>query len=172
MQNIERVWHGTQAGGLLILWQDIWLPQWKMIDLKFPEFGCDRRNLRLGLSTDGISPHGNMSNTHNIWSVVLTNYDLPPFLYMKCKFIILTLLVLSTRQSKNDIDVYLVPYWRPKVNVRRRGKSIWCISSRFFHTSSYITLDCHALLPKIYWSGDVTRVGDTYTQEKYPTYTR
>ena len=31
---------------------------------------------------------------------------------------------------------------------------------------------CHAPLPKIRWSGDETRVGDAYMQEKYLMYTR
>ena len=31
---------------------------------------------------------------------------------------------------------------------------------------------CHAPLPKIRGNGVATRVGDVYTQEKYPTYTR
>ena len=31
---------------------------------------------------------------------------------------------------------------------------------------------CHALLPKIHENGVAMRVGDTYTQGEYPTYTR
>jgi len=35
-----------------------------MIDSKFFDFECDARNLRLGLSSDGMNPHDNMNNTH------------------------------------------------------------------------------------------------------------
>ncbi|XP_031090937.1 uncharacterized protein LOC115995929 [Ipomoea triloba] len=34
-------------------------PQWKNINMKFLEFGSENRNLRLGLCTDGMNPHGN-----------------------------------------------------------------------------------------------------------------
>ncbi|XP_031102022.1 uncharacterized protein LOC116005929 [Ipomoea triloba] len=37
-------------------------PQWKTFDNAFPEFGHESRNLRLGLCTDGINPHGNLSS--------------------------------------------------------------------------------------------------------------
>src|SRR4051812_16658214 len=30
--------------------------QWKALDLEFPEFGGDPRNIRLGASTDGLNP--------------------------------------------------------------------------------------------------------------------
>ncbi|XP_031106689.1 uncharacterized protein LOC116011274 [Ipomoea triloba] len=33
-------------------------PQWRNIDRRWPEFGTENRNLRLGLCTDGMNPHG------------------------------------------------------------------------------------------------------------------
>ena len=80
-----------------------------MIDLKFPEFGSDARNLQLGLSTNRMNPHGNMSSTHSTWSVILTVYNLPLWMCMKRKFIMLSLLISGPKQSGNDINVYLTP---------------------------------------------------------------
>ncbi|XP_020235601.1 uncharacterized protein LOC109815320 [Cajanus cajan] len=36
-------------------------PQWKRIDEKFPEFGIESRNLRIGLATDDMNPYGNLT---------------------------------------------------------------------------------------------------------------
>ncbi|XP_031108728.1 uncharacterized protein LOC116013221 [Ipomoea triloba] len=84
-------------------------PQWKNINMKFPEFGSVNRNLRLGLCTDGMNPHGNMSSRHSTWPVLLTVYNLPPWLCMKRKYIMLSLLIFGPKQPGNDIDVYLTP---------------------------------------------------------------
>ncbi|XP_021991893.1 uncharacterized protein LOC110888688 [Helianthus annuus] len=54
-------------------------PQWRNIDNMFPEFGNEIRNIRLGLSSDGFNPFGNMSSRH------------------------------SPKQPGNNIDVYLSP---------------------------------------------------------------
>ena len=52
-----------------------------MIDSKYPNFKDDARDLRLGLSTDGINPLGNMRSTHSTWPVVLTIYNFLPVVY-------------------------------------------------------------------------------------------
>ncbi|XP_010229811.1 uncharacterized protein LOC100843221 [Brachypodium distachyon] len=46
--------------------------QWRTLDAEFPDFASDPRNLRLGLSTDGINPFGNMSSTHSTWEEYFT----------------------------------------------------------------------------------------------------
>ncbi|XP_019182646.1 PREDICTED: uncharacterized protein LOC109177671 [Ipomoea nil] len=84
-------------------------PQWKNINKKFSDFGAENRNLRLGLCTDGMNPHGNMSSRHSTWPVLLTVYNLPPWLCMKRKYIMLSLLISGPKQPGNDIDVYLAP---------------------------------------------------------------
>ncbi|XP_031127661.1 uncharacterized protein LOC116029760 [Ipomoea triloba] len=84
-------------------------PQWKNINMKFPEFGSENENLRLGLCTDRMNPHGNMSSRHSTWPVLLTVYNLPRWLCMKRKYIMLSLLISGPKQPGNDIDVYLTP---------------------------------------------------------------
>ncbi|XP_019184592.1 PREDICTED: uncharacterized protein LOC109179541 [Ipomoea nil] len=84
-------------------------PQWRNIDRRWPDFGSENRNLRLGLCTDGMNPHGNMSSRHSTWPVLLVVYNLPPWLCMKRKYIMLSLLISEPKQPGNDIDVYLAP---------------------------------------------------------------
>ncbi|XP_073225684.1 uncharacterized protein [Cicer arietinum] len=84
-------------------------PQWAKIDHEYPEFGIESRNLRLALSTDGMNPHGLQSISHSTWPVILVIYNLPPWLCMKRKFMMLSLLISGPKQPGNDIDVYLTP---------------------------------------------------------------
>ncbi|XP_056688370.1 uncharacterized protein [Spinacia oleracea] len=102
-------WHadGRNKDGILRHAADS--PQWKHIDTTFPNFSRETRNLRLGLCTDEINPFGNMSSQHSTWPVLLVNYNLPPWLCMKRKYIMLSILISGPKQPGNDIDVYLAP---------------------------------------------------------------
>nr|GFB56884.1 hypothetical protein [Tanacetum cinerariifolium] len=69
-------------------------PQWRKINNKFLEFAKEIRNIRFGLSSDGINPFENMSSRY------------------------------SPKQPGNDIDVYLSPLindmktlWKPSVEM-------------------------------------------------------
>ncbi|XP_057452852.1 uncharacterized protein LOC130744712 [Lotus japonicus] len=84
-------------------------PQWRIIDDDESLFGEEVRNLRLALSTDGINPHSNQSSTHSTWPVMLMIYNLPPWLCMKRKYMMLTMLISGPKQPGNDLDVYLTP---------------------------------------------------------------
>ena len=84
-------------------------PQWVKFDHDYPEFGQEPRNLRLALSTDGMNPHGIQSSTHSTWPVILMIYNLPPWLCMKRKYMMLSMLISGPKQPGNDIDVYLTP---------------------------------------------------------------
>lgn len=82
---------------------------WKHLDSKFPSFGLEMRNVRLGLATDGFNPFGHMSTSHSTWPVLLTVYNLPPWLCMKRQFIFMSLLIPGPQGPGNDIDVFLEP---------------------------------------------------------------
>ena len=84
-------------------------PSWKLIDQKWANFGGEPRNLRLVISADGINPHSSLSSRHSCWPVIMIIYNLPTWLCMKRKFMLLSLLISSPRQPINDIDVYLAP---------------------------------------------------------------
>ncbi|XP_074342124.1 uncharacterized protein LOC141679551 [Apium graveolens] len=85
-------------------------PSWKNIDNRWPSFGSEPRNLRLALSVDGVNPHNNgLSNRYSCWPVILVTYNLPPWLCMKRKFMMLSILVLGPHEPGNNIDIYLQP---------------------------------------------------------------
>ncbi|CAL9024947.1 unnamed protein product [Prunus brigantina] len=84
-------------------------PSWKLVDDKWPEFGKEPRNLRLALSSNGFNPHSSLNSRYSCWPVILVTYNLPPWLCIKRKFMMLTLLISGPKQLENDIDVYLEP---------------------------------------------------------------
>ena len=81
--------------------------QWKALDCAFPTFGADARNIRLGVSTDGLNPFSNQSSTHSTWPVFVWIYNLPPWLCMKRKYIHMSMLIQGPKQPGNDINLYL-----------------------------------------------------------------
>ena len=99
-------------------------PQWRNIDNIFGDFGDEIRNIRFGLSSDEINPFGSMSSRHSTWPVLLCIYNLPPWLCMKRKYIMMSLLIQCPKQPGNDINVYLAPLiedlkelWSPGIEV-------------------------------------------------------
>ena len=84
-------------------------PKWIKIDQDYLEFGEEARNLRLALSTNEMNTHNIQSNSHNTWSVILVIYNLPTWLCMKHKYMMLSMLISGPKQPKNDIDVYWAP---------------------------------------------------------------
>ncbi|RVW18016.1 hypothetical protein CK203_112664 [Vitis vinifera] len=84
-------------------------PTWQLVNQMWPEFASDCRNLRLAISADGINPHSSMTSRHSCWPVLTITYNLPPWLCMKRKFMMLSLLISGPRQPGKDIDVYLAP---------------------------------------------------------------
>ncbi|GJV88407.1 hypothetical protein Tco_1532345 [Tanacetum coccineum] len=62
-----------------------------------------------GLAADGFNPFGNLSQAYSMWPVILTTYNLPPWLCMKESSFMLTLLILGPKSLGKDIDVYLRP---------------------------------------------------------------
>jgi len=101
-------WHSDGRIIDSMLWHPADFLQWNMINGKFSEFESDARNhLWLGLSISEMNPHGNMSSTHSTWLFVSTIYNLPLWLCMKHKFLMISLLISDPRQPENYIDVYL-----------------------------------------------------------------
>ncbi|GJY77675.1 RNA-directed DNA polymerase, eukaryota [Tanacetum coccineum] len=62
-----------------------------------------------GLAADGFNPFGNLSQSYSMWPVILTTYNLPPWLCMKESSFMLTLLIPILKSPGKDIDVYLRP---------------------------------------------------------------
>src|SRR3954470_21285036 len=100
--------------------------QWRKIDREFKSFSDDARNLKLGLSTDGFNPFGEQSSSHSTWPMILCIYNLPPWLCMKRKFIMMPVLIQGPRQPGNDIDVYLRPLVEELLQLwREEGVHVW-----------------------------------------------
>ncbi|GKD70629.1 putative reverse transcriptase domain-containing protein, partial [Tanacetum coccineum] len=86
------------------VYENIPTKAWRTIDEKFLEIAEDPRNLRLGILADGVDV--NTGNRHHtVWTVLTVIYNLPPWLCMKRKFIMLS--VLLSGYPRNDIDVFL-----------------------------------------------------------------
>nr|GEW34163.1 hypothetical protein [Tanacetum cinerariifolium] len=79
---------------------------WRTIDEKFLKIAKDPRNLRLGISADGVDVNSGTTH-HNVWPVLSVIYNLPLWLCIKRMFIMLS--VLISGYSRNDIDVFLEP---------------------------------------------------------------
>nr|DAA02079.1 TPA_exp: transposase [Oryza sativa Indica Group] len=100
--------------------------QWQNIDRKFKDFGKDERNIRFGLSTDGMNPFGEMSSGHSTWPVTMCIYNLPPWLCMKRKYIMMPIIFQGPKQPGNDIDVYLRPLVEDlKLLWKKEGVPVW-----------------------------------------------
>ncbi|KAL5573640.1 hypothetical protein UlMin_023237 [Ulmus minor] len=101
---------------------------WKDFDSKHTEFADDVRNVRLGLAADGFNPFNNMSISYSMWPVVLTTYNLPPWLCMKPEYLMLSLLIPGPQSPGKDMDVFLRPLieelkelWENGIDTRNAG---------------------------------------------------
>jgi hypothetical protein len=82
---------------------------WKHFDRAEPSFAAEPRNVRLGLCADGFTPFGMSSTAYSCWPVIVTPYNLPPWMCMKTPFMFLTLIIPGPNSPKRNIDVYLQP---------------------------------------------------------------
>src|SRR5438128_12443907 len=73
------------------------------------KFGKEPRTVRFALSTDEMNPFGDMSSSHSTWLVVLSILNIPSWLCMKQKYLMLSILIQGPKQPGNDIDVFLEP---------------------------------------------------------------
>ncbi|CAA7013156.1 unnamed protein product [Microthlaspi erraticum] len=84
-------WHytnGTEDGTMRHPVDSI---SWAQVNAKWPDFSAEPRNLRLGISTDGMNPFSMQNTNHSTWPVLLVNYNTPPTMCMKAENIMLTL---------------------------------------------------------------------------------
>jgi hypothetical protein len=81
--------------------------QWEALDITFPRFRGDGRNIRLGMSTDGLNLFGNQSSTHSTWPMFVWPYNLPPWLCTKQRYIHLSILIQGPKQPGVDMHLYL-----------------------------------------------------------------
>ena len=100
--------------------------QWRNIDRKYKkQFASKVRNIRFGLSTDGVNPFSNMSSSHSTWPVTVCIFNLPSWLCMKRKYILMQLLIKGPKQPGNNIDVYLKPLIEELLMMWNDGVEVW-----------------------------------------------
>lgn len=124
----DMTWHDvgrTKTDGILRHPADA--AAWKNFDKMYPDFAKEPRNVRLGLSSDGFNPFGNMSNAYSMWPVILVPYNMPLWRCMKESSFIMTLLIPGPTAPGKDIDVYL----RPLVDELKElwEKGVWTYDS-------------------------------------------
>ncbi|XP_010480743.1 PREDICTED: uncharacterized protein LOC104759533 [Camelina sativa] len=82
--------------------------EWKNFQKLHPSFAEEKRNVYLGLCTDGFNPFG-MSKNHSLWPVIITPYNLPPDMCMRSEYLFLTILNSGPNHPRAGIDVFLQP---------------------------------------------------------------
>ena len=98
--------------------------QWRNIDSRDPEFANDPRNIRLCMSTDGMNQFIN-NITHSTWPILLTIFNLPPWLCNKRKYIMLSGLIPGPNELGNDNDTYLRPLVEDLKILWSEGVEVW-----------------------------------------------
>ncbi|CAM8982996.1 unnamed protein product [Rhodiola kirilowii] len=82
---------------------------WKHFNSWYPDFTVETRNVRLGLCSDGFNPFRNNAKSYSCWPVMVTPYNLPPWMCLKTRFMWLTILILGPTNPKKRIVMYLRP---------------------------------------------------------------
>ena len=99
---------------------------WRTTNTMFKrKFDYDPRNIRFGLSTDGMNPFDMVRTNHSTWPVTLCIYNLPPWLCMKRAYIMLAVMIQGPKQPGNDIDVYLEPLVDDLLKMWNDGIQVW-----------------------------------------------
>ena len=72
----DLIWHDTKRTKDDKLRHPADSKTWKKVDIKWPEFSSDSRNLRLALSTDGFNPFRGINIDYICWPVLMSIYNL------------------------------------------------------------------------------------------------
>ena len=77
-------WHAEGQVNDGKLWHPADGAQWRAINHSYKwSFSNEIRNIRFGLSTDGMNPFNMVSSNHSTWLVTICIYNLLPWLCMK-----------------------------------------------------------------------------------------
>ena len=113
--------------------------QWKWINERFrEEFGCDDRNVRMALVTDGFNPNSDKRGTYSIWPILLMNYNIAPWLTTKNYFIMLTVLIPGPKSVTADhFDIFIEPLIEELLELWNYG--VYCIDvARYKQSSNFV----------------------------------
>ncbi|XP_048596365.1 uncharacterized protein LOC125578114 [Brassica napus] len=113
-------WHYTNAAEDGTMRHPVDSISWAHVNDKWPDFAVDPRNLRLGISTDGMNPFSMQNPNHSTWPVLLVNYNTSPIICMKAENIMLTFLIPGPTAPVYDSFA--------KENFKLRALLLWSIS--------------------------------------------
>lgn len=78
-------------------------PAWEYVNFHVdPLFATEGKNIRFGLTLDGINPFKHNSTQHSTWPELLFIYNLPPFLVTNFFFMQLSILILEKSAPTNE----------------------------------------------------------------------
>ena len=80
-----------------------------------------------------MNPFADMSVAHNTWPIVLCVYNLPPWLFHKRKYLMLSVLIGGKKQPGVKIDVYLRPLIDDLKTLWFNGVEVWDESKRNYN---------------------------------------
>jgi len=70
------------------------------IEERWPKFKEEPHNIMLSLAADGVNPFGELRYTYSVWLIFTINYNILPWISIKRKHIILTMIVPSVNLFK------------------------------------------------------------------------
>lgn len=74
---------------------------WREFDKQWPSFAQEDRNVRLGLAMDGVNPFSNNTVSHSTWPIMSVIYNLPPWLSIHKRHVILSAIIPGTRSIQS-----------------------------------------------------------------------
>ncbi|KAL7603049.1 hypothetical protein Lser_V15G18904 [Lactuca serriola] len=145
----DMIWHSTGRSKDGTMLHPVDGTSWKKFDMKYPDFSREPRTVRLRLVVDYFNRFGNMCNPHSTRPIILTTYNLPPWLCMKESSFMLTLLILGPKAPRKDLDVFL----RPLVD---ELKQLWSFGVRTKDAATYTFFNMKAItnhpMAPTYWA--------------------
>ena len=123
-------WHGEHVieAGVMRHCSDA--PAWKHFDQMNPSFAAEIRNVRLGLCTDGFQPFGQSGQQYSSWPIIVTPYNLPPWMCMKESYMFLSVIIPGPKNPKDKLDVFLQPMIAELQNLWNVGLETYDISMK------------------------------------------
>jgi len=79
-----------------------------------------------------MNPFAERSSKHNTWPVILTIYNLPPWLMQKRKYLLLTILISRPVQRGVDIDIFLEPLMEEMKMLWKKVLKCWTSTAKRF----------------------------------------
>ena len=126
--------------------------QWRKVDRTFPIFADHARNISFGLSTDGMNPFGEQSSGHSTWPVTLCIYNLPPWLCMKRKFVMMPVLIPVGAYQHHQ-------RWRPQTPIWG-GSISWTTNKSASARNTAVVF-----YPGVYWVSFIFPQGRRWVRE-------